>query len=53
MSEIKLEAFMLMSIEKCKLSIVNNDEVIDHLKTKSYLFKNELSYLTIILVKQF
>lgn len=39
---------MIMSIEKDILFNINNDEVIDHLKTKSNLLLKELTYEVII-----
>ncbi|KAL4143307.1 hypothetical protein QTP88_005653 [Uroleucon formosanum] len=44
LNESKLEAFMIMSIEKDTLFNINNDEVIDRLKAKSNLLLKELSY---------
>ncbi|KAL4091505.1 hypothetical protein QTP88_026181 [Uroleucon formosanum] len=44
LNESKLEAFMIMSIEKDTLFKINTDEVIDQLKTKSNLLSRELSY---------
>ncbi|XP_025203834.1 uncharacterized protein LOC112600743 [Melanaphis sacchari] len=44
LSENKLEAFMLMGIEKDILYEIDNHEVIELLKSKSTLLKNKLSY---------
>jgi len=44
LSESKLEAFMLMGIEKDILYEIENDEIIELLKSNSTLLKNKLSY---------
>jgi len=44
MSEEKLDAFMMMAVEKNVLFSIDNDDVINMLKTKSDLLNNKLSY---------
>lgn len=44
LTESKLEAFMLMSIEKEILIGIDNDEIIDILKNHSELLKSKLTY---------
>lgn len=44
MSEEKLDTFMMMAVEKNVLFSIDNDDVINMLKTKSDLLNNKLSY---------
>lgn len=44
MGEEKLDAFMMMAVEKKVLFGIDNDDIINMLKTKSDLLNNKLSY---------
>jgi hypothetical protein len=44
MNEEKLDALMIMAVEKNVLFSIDNDNVINMLKTKSDLLNNKLSY---------
>jgi len=44
MGEEKLDAFIMMAVEKNVLFSIDNDDIINMLKTKSDLLSDKLSY---------